>query len=51
MVLQMKAMNIDTIVNFPFPTPPDRDSLYKAEKVFRAVVVGSRRQAAVDNTR
>lgn len=48
MVLQMRAMNIDTIVNFPFPTPPDRDSLYKAEKVFRA---GSRRWIAIDNTR
>jgi ATP-dependent RNA helicase DHX37/DHR1 len=32
-ILQMKAMNIDTIVNFPFPTPPDRENLYKAEKV------------------
>lgn len=32
-VLQMKAMNIDTIVNFPFPTPPDRHSLQKAEQL------------------
>lgn len=32
-VLQMKSMNIDTVINFPFPTPPDRDSLRKAEKV------------------
>lgn len=32
-VLQMKSMNIDTIVNFPFPTAPDRPSLKKAEKV------------------
>jgi hypothetical protein len=32
-VLQMKAMNIDTIVNFPFPSPPDRQSLHNAEKV------------------
>lgn len=30
-VLQMKAMNIDTVINFPFPTPPDRFSLQKAE--------------------
>lgn len=28
----MKAMNIDAVVNFPFPTPPDRVSLKKAEK-------------------
>ncbi|TGZ85106.1 P-loop containing nucleoside triphosphate hydrolase protein [Ascodesmis nigricans] len=34
-VLQMKAMSIDTIANFPFPTPPDRDSLRKAEKLLR----------------
>ena len=30
-VLQMKSMNIDQVVNFPFPTPPDRFSLKKAE--------------------
>lgn len=30
-VLQMKAMNIDSVANFPFPTPPDRDSLRRAE--------------------
>ncbi|KAF7299047.1 hypothetical protein MIND_00853000 [Mycena indigotica] len=32
-VLQMKSMHIDAVVNFPFPTPPDRSALYKAEKV------------------
>ncbi|KAH8148146.1 uncharacterized protein LAJ45_07910 [Morchella importuna] len=32
-VLQMKSMNIDTITNFPFPTPPDRPSLQKAERL------------------
>lgn len=31
-VLQMKSMNIDAVANFPFPTPPDRDSLRRAEK-------------------
>ena len=30
-VLQMKSMNIDNVVRFPFPTPPDRDSLKRAE--------------------
>lgn len=30
-VLQMKCMNIDAVVNFPFPTPPDRLGLKKAE--------------------
>ncbi|KAF5093754.1 hypothetical protein D0Z03_002294 [Geotrichum reessii] len=29
LVLQMKAMGIDKIVNFPFPTPPDRTALQK----------------------
>ncbi|KAF8917814.1 P-loop containing nucleoside triphosphate hydrolase protein [Mucidula mucida] len=32
-VLQMKAMHIDAVVNFPFPTPPERQTLQKAEKV------------------
>lgn len=30
-VLQMKSMHIDTVTNFPFPTPPDRVHLHKAE--------------------
>jgi len=32
-VLQMKSMHIDAVVNFPFPTPPDRPALLKAEKM------------------
>ncbi|KAF4120556.1 ATP-dependent RNA helicase DHX37/DHR1 [Geosmithia morbida] len=32
-VLQLKAMNLTKVVNFPFPTPPDRQELAKAEKV------------------
>ena len=31
-VLQMKSMHIDAVVNFPFPTPPERPALLKAEK-------------------
>ncbi|KAF5338958.1 hypothetical protein D9611_008721 [Ephemerocybe angulata] len=31
-VLQMKSMHIDTVINFPFPTPPDRLALQKAER-------------------
>jgi len=27
----MKSMNIDTVVNFPFPSPPDRSSIRRAE--------------------
>lgn len=30
-VLQMKSMHIDSVANFPFPTPPDRHALKKAE--------------------
>lgn len=30
-VLQMKAMHIDAVANFPFPTPPDRTALKRAE--------------------
>lgn len=33
LVLQMKAMNIDNVANFPFPTPPDRHALVSAERM------------------
>ncbi|KAJ2884535.1 putative ATP-dependent RNA helicase DHR1 [Coemansia aciculifera] len=32
-VLQMKAMNLDNVTNFPFPTPPSRAALTKAERL------------------
>lgn len=32
-VLTMKSMGIDHIVNFPFPTPPDRSALARAERL------------------
>lgn len=32
-VLQLKAMNLENVVNFPFPTRPSRESLIKAEKL------------------
>lgn len=32
-VLQLKAMNLQHVVNFPFPTPPGRQSLIKAERL------------------
>ena len=32
-VLQLKSMDLQHVVNFPFPTPPDRQSLAKAEKL------------------
>jgi ATP-dependent RNA helicase DHX37/DHR1 len=34
-VLQLKSMGIDRVSHFPFPTPPDRDSLLKAEMLLR----------------
>lgn len=38
-VLNMKSMGIDKIVNFPFPTPPDRNALKKAEKLL--IILGA----------
>lgn len=32
-VLQLKSMDLQHVVNFPFPTPPDRRSLAQAEKL------------------
>ncbi len=32
-VLQMKTMHIDAVINFPFPTPPERKTLQKAEQI------------------
>ncbi|KAG7724277.1 hypothetical protein KL948_005331 [Ogataea haglerorum] len=34
-VLTMKSMGIDNIINFPFVTPPTRDLLRKAEKLLQ----------------
>jgi len=32
-VLQLKSMDLQHVTNFPFPTPPDRQSLVKAENL------------------
>lgn len=32
-VLQLKAMNLQHVVNFPFPTPPDRRVLARSERL------------------
>jgi ATP-dependent RNA helicase DHX37/DHR1 len=34
-VLQMKTMGLHNVINFPFPTPPSRQGLAKAEKLLR----------------
>jgi len=39
LLLQMKAMNIDKVVNFPFPTPPDIIQLKTAED--RLMILGA----------
>jgi ATP-dependent RNA helicase DHX37/DHR1 len=34
-VLQMKSIGLHHVINFPFPTPPDRRALAKAEKLLK----------------
>ncbi|CDK24396.1 unnamed protein product [Kuraishia capsulata CBS 1993] len=34
-VLNMKSMGISNVVNFPFPTPPERSTLQKSEKLLQ----------------
>jgi len=38
-ILQMKSMKIDKIISFPFPTPPDKQTILEAEK--RLVLLGA----------
>ncbi|XP_062585377.1 probable ATP-dependent RNA helicase DHX37, partial [Saccostrea cucullata] len=33
LILQMKDMNIDKVINFPYPTPPDAEQIKAAEKL------------------
>ncbi|KAM3938487.1 putative ATP-dependent RNA helicase DHX37 isoform 2-T2 [Leptodactylus fuscus] len=37
LVLQMKDLNIEKVVNFPFPTPPSTDALIAAEELLIAL--------------
>ncbi|XP_031371307.1 probable ATP-dependent RNA helicase kurz isoform X2 [Apis dorsata] len=46
LILQMKIMNIDKVVNFPFPTPPDATQLKMAEK--RLIILGILEQPAIE---
>lgn len=34
-VLQLKAMNLENVINFPFPTPPESLELERSEKLLR----------------
>ena len=36
-VLELKSMNIQHVENFPFPTPPSRDSLIQAMKLLKSL--------------
>ncbi|KAK5107646.1 hypothetical protein LTR62_000927 [Meristemomyces frigidus] len=36
-VLQLKAMDIEDVVNFPFPTPPEMAQLARAERLLRTL--------------
>ena len=45
-VLQMRAMGIDKVVNFPFISPPERSALAAAEKTLQILgAVEKSRQA------
>ncbi|NWI67953.1 DHX37 helicase, partial [Todus mexicanus] len=37
LILQMKALNIEKVVNFPFPTPPPTEALAAAEELLIAL--------------
>ncbi|XP_025031932.1 probable ATP-dependent RNA helicase DHX37 [Python bivittatus] len=37
LILQMKALNIEKVINFPFPTPPSMDALIAAEELLVAL--------------
>ncbi|XP_062814503.1 probable ATP-dependent RNA helicase DHX37 [Anolis carolinensis] len=37
LILQMKALNIDKVINFPFPTPPPTEALVAAEELLIAL--------------
>ncbi|KAM6166718.1 putative ATP-dependent RNA helicase DHX37 [Erethizon dorsatum] len=37
LILQMKALNIEKVVNFPFPTPPSVEALVAAEELLIAL--------------
>ncbi|XP_060641566.2 probable ATP-dependent RNA helicase DHX37 [Anolis sagrei] len=37
LILQMKALNIDKVINFPFPTPPPTEALVAAEELLVAL--------------
>ncbi|SCU96922.1 LAME_0F17898g1_1 [Lachancea meyersii CBS 8951] len=48
-VLQMKSMAIHNIMNFPFPTPPNRDSLAKAIDLLQHLGALDRKEAITED--
>ncbi|EFO25661.2 DEAD/DEAH box helicase [Loa loa] len=49
LVLHLKSMNIVKVANFPFPTPPDEDSLEEAER--RLIRLGALQVAVKNNVK
>ena len=37
MILNMKAIHIDNVVNFPFPSPPDKQRLNWSERLLQSL--------------
>ncbi|KAI7360877.1 P-loop containing nucleoside triphosphate hydrolase protein [Hortaea werneckii] len=46
-VLQLKAMDIDNVVNFPFPTSPDTNQLAQAERLLKNLGAISERDGMI----
>ncbi|KAI6800698.1 P-loop containing nucleoside triphosphate hydrolase protein [Hortaea werneckii] len=46
-VLQLKAMDIDNVVNFPFPTSPDTNQLAQAERLLKNLGAISERDGTI----
>lgn len=49
LILQMKSMNIDNVVNFPFPTRPSLEALTSAEK--KLILLGALDDSKIKNAR
>jgi len=49
-VLQLKSMDIDNVVNFPFPTAPDSVQLAQAERLLRSLGAISEKTGQITET-
>ncbi|TID28056.1 hypothetical protein CANINC_002737 [Pichia inconspicua] len=48
-VLNMKSMGIQTVANFPFPTPPNREMLRQAENLLKYLGALDRQKGQITN--